>query len=52
VFVVQFRAPPTEASPSYDGRVEHVGSGQVISFHSLEELLAFMISVLADVQAP
>ena len=52
VFVVQFRAPPTEASPSYDGRVEHVVSGQVIRFHSLEELLAFMISVLTDVQAP
>jgi hypothetical protein len=52
VFVVQFRAPPTGASPSYDGRVEHVVSGQVRSFHSLEELLAFMISVLTDVPAP
>jgi hypothetical protein len=52
VFVVQFRAPPTGASPSYDGRVEHVVSGQVIPFHSPEELLAFMISVLTDVQAP
>jgi hypothetical protein len=52
VFVVQFRAPPTGASPSYEGRVEHVVSGQVIRFHSLEELLAFMISVLTDMQAP
>jgi len=52
VFVVQFRAPPTGASLSYEGRVEHVVSGQVIRFHSLEELLAFMISVLTDVQAP
>jgi hypothetical protein len=25
-------------------------SGQVTRFHSLEELLAFMVSVLADVQ--
>ena len=52
VFVVQFRAPPTRAPPSYDGRVEHVVSGQVIRFQSLEELLAFMISVLTDVQTP
>jgi hypothetical protein len=52
VFVVQFRAQPTGASPSYEGRVEHVVSGQVIRFHSLEELLAFMVSVLTDVQAP
>jgi hypothetical protein len=52
VVVVQLRAPPPGASPSYDGRVEHVVSGQVIRFHSLEELVAFMISVLSDVQPP
>jgi hypothetical protein len=52
VFVVQFRATPTGASPSYEGRVEHVVSGQVIRFYSLEELLAFIISVLTDVEAP
>ena len=50
VFVVQFRAQPTEASSSYEGRVEHVVSGQVARFHSLEELLAFMIRMLADVE--
>ena len=50
VFVVQFRAQSTEASSSYDGRVEHLVSGQVARFHSLDELLAFMVSVLADVQ--
>jgi hypothetical protein len=49
-FVVQFRAQPTGASSPYDGRVEHVVSGQVARFHSLEELLAFMIRVLTDVQ--
>jgi hypothetical protein len=49
VFVVQFRAQPAGASSSYDGRVEHLVSGQVARFHSLEELLAFMVSVLADV---
>jgi hypothetical protein len=50
VFVVQFRAQPTGASSAYDGRVEHLVSGQVARFHSLEELLAFMVGVLADVQ--
>jgi hypothetical protein len=48
--VVQFRRQPTGAPSCYDGRVEHLVSGQVARFHSLEELLAFMIRVLADVQ--
>jgi len=50
VFVVQFRIQPTGALSRYDGRVEHLVSGQVARFHSLEELLAFMIRVLNDVQ--
>jgi hypothetical protein len=49
-FVVQFRAPPTDGSPRYEGRVEHLVSGQVARFHSFEELLAFMIRVLTDAQ--
>lgn len=48
-FVVQFRTQPTGVSSPYDGRVEHLVSGQVARFHSLEELLAFMVSVLTDV---
>jgi hypothetical protein len=51
VFVVQFRAQPSGVSSAYDGHVEHLVSGQVTRFHSLEELLAFMVDVLADVQA-
>jgi hypothetical protein len=50
--VVQFRASPAGPSPSYDGRVEHLDSGQVARFHSLEELLAFMLRVLTDVEEP
>jgi hypothetical protein len=50
VFVVQFRTQPTGAPSRYDGQVEHLVSGQVARFHSLEELLAFMIRVLTDVQ--
>jgi hypothetical protein len=49
-FVVQFRPPLPEGSPTYDGRVEHLVSGQEARFHSLKELLAFMIRVLTDVQ--
>ena len=49
-FVVQFRAQPPGALPGYDGRVEHLVSGQVVRFHSLEELLAFMTRVLAEVE--
>jgi hypothetical protein len=48
-FVVQFRAQPPGAPISWDGRVEHVVSGQVTHFHSLEELLAFLRRVLTDV---
>jgi hypothetical protein len=37
---------------SWDGRVEHVVSGQVTHFYSLEELVAFISRVLAGVQTP
>ena len=50
VFVVQFRVQPPEAPSRYDGRVEHLVSGEVARFHSLEELLAFMVQLLADVE--
>jgi hypothetical protein len=49
-FVVQFRAQPSGAQMDWEGRVEHVVSGQMTHFHSLEELLAFIRRVLADVQ--
>ena len=49
-FVVQFRAPPMDGPVTYDGRVEHLVSGQAARFHSLEELLAFMVGVLTEVQ--
>ena len=52
VFVVQFRAPSPGAAAAYAGRVEHLVSGQVARFHSLAELLGFMVGVLADLAAP
>lgn len=51
VFVVQFRPHAAGASPSFEGRVEHLASYQVAHFHSLEELLAFMVGVLADIES-
>jgi hypothetical protein len=48
-FVVQFRPPAPDGSPTYDGRVEHLVSGQEAYFRTLEELLAFMTSVLTEV---
>ena len=48
-FVVQFRAQPPGAPIGWDGRVEHVVSGQVTHFHAMEELLTFMQNVLAGV---
>ena len=51
-FVVQLRAQPPCAPLIWDGRVEHVVSGQMTHFHSLDELLAFIRRVVAGVQAP
>ena len=48
-FVVQFRAQPTGPTLSWEGRVEHLSSGQVLRFHSSEELLAFLARVLTEV---
>jgi hypothetical protein len=46
-FLVQLRAQSPESPMAWEGRVEHVVSGQVTHFHALEELLTFMQHVLA-----
>jgi hypothetical protein len=51
-FVVQLRAQPPGAPLSWDGRVEHVVSGRMTHFHSLDELLGFMRRVLTEVSVP
>ena len=50
-FVIQFRAETEVEAGRFAGRVEPVVSGQATHFHSLEELLAFIARVLADVRA-
>jgi hypothetical protein len=51
-FVVQFRSQPIDTPLSWEGRVEHLSSGQVLRFHSPEELLAFLNRVLTEGQEP
>jgi hypothetical protein len=48
-FVVQFRADTDAKAGRFKGRVEHVGSGRVAHFQSLDELLAFIVQMLAEV---
>jgi hypothetical protein len=48
-FVVQFRRETGVDTGSLVGRVEHVVSGQVARFQSLDELVAFMTNVLRTV---
>ncbi len=51
-FLVHLRVKSDVAHGQLAGRVEHVVSGQARHFASLEELLAFMVQVLATVRAP
>jgi hypothetical protein len=51
-FLVQFRTQSPEVPMAWEGRVEHVVSGQVTHFHAVEELLTFMQHVLAGVRRP
>ena len=51
VFVMRFRLQPTGTAVGYEGRVEHLVFGQVVRFHALEEWLAFMRRVLAEVES-
>jgi hypothetical protein len=49
-FLIQFRVQSPESPMDWEGRVEHVVSGQVTHFHALEELLTFMQHVLDGVK--
>ncbi len=49
-FVVQFRTEADVERGCFEGRVEHVVTGQASLFHSLNELLAFFAQVLSRVR--
>jgi len=48
-FVVQFRPETDIEAGRFEGRVEHVVSFKATRFHSLDELLDFIASVLTEV---
>lgn len=49
-FVVQFRAEPAGGPLSWQGRVEHLASGQAARFASQGELWAFFSRILTELQ--
>lgn len=48
-FVIQFRPETDIEAGRFEGKVEHVASSKAMRFHSLDELLAFIASVLTEV---
>ena len=51
-FVIQFRPETDIAAGRFEGKVEHMLSSKAIRFHSLDELLEFIASILAEVNNP
>jgi hypothetical protein len=49
-FVIQFRAETDIAARRFEGRVEHISSTRATRFHSLDQLLAFITSILREVR--
>ena len=49
-FVIKFGAETKATAGRFQGRIEHVGSGQAIRFDSLEKLTEFMRQVLKEVR--
>ncbi len=49
-FVIQFAAEAGVMGGQWNGRVEHVRSGQSTHFHSLDDLLTFITQILTDIR--
>jgi hypothetical protein len=49
-FVIQFRPETDIGAGRFEGRVEHVVSYKATRFHSLDELLGFIESVLSEIR--
>ena len=47
-FVLQVHATAEVDQGRFEGRVEHIVSGQATRFHSLDELLAFIGRILTE----
>lgn len=50
-FVIQFRDTTDVEAGRLEGRIEQIASCRAARFNSLEELLAFIAGVLADVRS-
>jgi hypothetical protein len=48
-FVVQFRPETDIEAGRFEGKVEHVASCKATRFHSLDELLAFIETMLIEI---
>ena len=49
-FVIQFRQESDIETGRFEGRVEHIASYKATRFHSLDEFLGFIASVLTEVK--
>ena len=47
-FVIQFRPETDVEAGRFSGKVEHVASCKATRFHSLDELIGFIASVLTE----
>ena len=50
-FVIQFRPVTDVEAGRFEGKVEHIASYETTRFSSLEELLAFIVRMLKEVNS-
>jgi hypothetical protein len=48
-FVIQFRPESEIEAGRFEGRIEHMASSRATRFHSLDQLLGFIATVLTEV---
>jgi hypothetical protein len=51
-FVIQFRESTDVQAGRVEGKIEHIASYRAARFHSVDELMAFISSVLAEIKNP
>ena len=49
-FVVQFQRETEIEAARFEGRIEHIASHEATRFHSLDELLRFIATVLTEIR--
>jgi hypothetical protein len=51
-FVIQFRESTDVQAGRVEGKIEHIASYRAARFRSVDELMAFISSVLAEIKNP